>query len=122
MAEPITFTLPSGRTVGLRLPTMGDRDAVMRRLLEEYRGDPNGAARARDEVDMLLARQVLTSDSGSPNGALDPDARHRCASWDVPDMTAYVLFFAELTNLTEDEMAAAREAAKSVRARLRQGA
>lgn len=121
MAEAITYTLPSGRQVGLRLPTMGDRDALMRRLLEEYRGDPNGAARARDEVDLLLARQVLVSDSGSPNGALDPDPRHRCASWDVADMTAYVIFFGELTNLTEAELADAREAAKSVRARLRQG-
>lgn len=117
----IAYTLPSGRRVTLRMPTMGERDGLSRRLLEEYRGDPNAATRAREEVDMLLCRQALTGDSGSAGGALDPDPKHRCTSWDVSDMTAYVIFFSELTNLSEDEVLAAREAAKSVKHRIRSG-
>jgi hypothetical protein len=98
---------------------MGDREMLLRRFIEEYKGDGEaGLRRAREEADTLLPRQCLTSDNGA---ALDPDPRFRCREWDLAEMTAYLVFFAELTNLTTEEAEGARAAAKSVRAGLRGG-
>lgn len=117
MSEPISFTLPSGRTVTLRIPTGADQERVLRRLMEEYKAEDNGAQRALLEHSDLLRAAVLLSDSGNANGAVDPDPRHAFEKWDLLDIRAYRVFFNELTSLTEDEEKAAKEAAKSVRAR-----
>jgi hypothetical protein len=120
--EPISYTLPSGRTITLRLPTLGDSERLLRRLIEEYKDLPNGMTRAYTERPDLVRRDALLSDSGAKNGALDPDPRHRCADWDLVDAAAYNTFYAELTTLLPEEEEAARAAAKSVRTRLRGGA
>lgn len=115
----IEYTLPSGRKVGLRIPTGADIEAVQADLLELTKGDPNGAMRVLLERDSLMPRVALQSDNGSTNGGLDPDPRHRFDQWDALDIQAYELFYDELTKLTKEESAAVRDAAKSARAGLR---
>lgn len=117
--EPITYTLPSGRAVRLRIPTGADIEALQVVLLEQSRGDPNGALRVLLERDSLMPRVALQADNGHANGALDPDPRHRFDSWDALDIQAYELFYDELTKLTKEESDSVKAAAKSARAGLR---
>jgi hypothetical protein len=111
---PIGYTLPSGRAVTLRVPTVGDQEALRRQLLEQYKGEQGALSRVVYELGTLLPRAALTSDSGGKG--LDPDPRYRCADWPISDMTAYLAFYDALTGTTPDEEAAAREAAKQFRA------
>jgi hypothetical protein len=115
----IEYTLPSGRKVTLRIPLGADIEAVQAQLLEQTKGDPNGAMRVLLERDSLMPRVALQGDSGSAGGGLDPDPRHRFDQWDALDIQSYELFYDELTKLTREESDAVKAAAKSARAGLR---
>lgn len=115
----LPLELPSGRKIEFATHNGEDARLLMEEIVQSFKGE--AADRHFLEHAMALPRYMLQSVDGQPPAL---DHKDRYDDWDPRDVEFYELVYRELTQLTEEERNAAREAAKSLRggARPRPGA